>query len=437
VNEIIRVDEISDKIVLLEVKAPIVAKYAQAGQFVVVHLDETAERIPLTIADFNRSAESVTLVIQRVGESSEKLCNLKAGAIIQDILGPVGRPTHVQKFGTVVIVGGGLGIAPIHPIARAMKEAGNHTICIIGSRNKDLLFWESEMRKVSDELIVMTDDGSYGKKGFVSQGLEELVNAGKKIDHVWAVGPVVMMNAVCNVSKKFNIPTEVSVNSLMVDATGMCAACRVTVDGKVKFTCVDGPEFDGLKLDFKELMLRQTEYKSQEKDSMDYMVQCQSQAKQESLQRALTRIPMPEMDPDVRVNNFEEVSMGYTPQMAIAEANRCLLCKNASCMRHCPVNINIPGFIGHIQKGDFLGAVEKIKEKNCLPAITGRVCPQKLSAKVVAFSLVRTKRMSPLRLVVWNALSPIGKQRMLPTVLPSSSRRRHKKLPLLALVLLV
>jgi ferredoxin/flavodoxin---NADP+ reductase len=249
---------------LLVVEAPLVAKKAAPGQFVLVRVDEFSERTPLTIADFDRSAGTITLVVQCVGKSTRKMCALKAGESFQNLTGPLGTPTHIQKYGTTVIIGGGIGIAPAYPVARGMKEHGNKVISIIGARTKSLIFWEDKMGTVSDELYVTTDDGSYGTKGLVTAILSNLIKNTVKPDFVFAVGPVPMMRAVAETTRPYNILTMVSLNPIMVDGTGMCGGCRVSVGGETKFACVDGPEFDAHKVNFDELVQRQRFYKENE-----------------------------------------------------------------------------------------------------------------------------------------------------------------------------
>jgi ferredoxin--NADP+ reductase len=253
----------------LKITAPEIARKRKPGQFVVLRISEEGERIPLTIADADPQAGVITLIFQEVGTSTAKLGKLKAGDFLSDLIGPLGVPTHVEKFGTVVCVGGGIGIAPVYPIAKAMGEAGNTVLSIIGARTKDLLILEEEMRKVSHVLKVSTDDGSYGYHGFVSDVLQDFMDEGTAIHLVVAIGPVPMMRVVCNVTRNKNIKTVVSLNPIMVDATGMCGACRVTVGGRTRFVCVDGPEFDGHQVDFAELVKRQRAYLDQEKQAYE------------------------------------------------------------------------------------------------------------------------------------------------------------------------
>jgi len=251
------------------VEAPEVARKAQAGQFIILRVDEKGERIPLTIADYNREAGTVTIVVQEIGKSTKQLGTLKEGDCLASFTGPLGRPTEIEEYGTVVLVGGGLGIAPIYPICRSLREAGNHVIGIIGARTKDLLFWEEEMRQVTDELIVVTDDGSYARKALVTIPLKEMLEAGRKIDCIWGIGPAIMMKFVALTTKPFGAKTIVSLNSIMVDGTGMCGACRVSVGGRTRFACVDGPEFDAHEVDWDLLLSRQRIYLDLEKQALE------------------------------------------------------------------------------------------------------------------------------------------------------------------------
>lgn len=262
--------ELAPSVKLFEVEAPLIARKAQAGQFVILRIDADGERVPLTIADFNREKGTVTIIFQEVGASTKLLGQLEAGETILDLVGPLGQPTHVENFGTVVCVGGGIGIAPVYPIARAMKEAGNKVISIIGARSEDILIYEEEMASVSDELIIMTDDGSKGRKGLVTAPLKELLDGNSSPDLVVAIGPVIMMKFVAETTRPYGVHTVVSLNPIMVDGTGMCGGCRVAVGNENKFACVDGPEFDAHQVDFDNLMSRQRMYKRQEKDHSDH-----------------------------------------------------------------------------------------------------------------------------------------------------------------------
>jgi ferredoxin/flavodoxin---NADP+ reductase len=272
--EILKKEHLSKGVFRMVLSGPKIAKKRKAGQFVVLRIHEEGERIPLTIADADPVKGTVTIVFQILGKTTRHLADLEVGDTVLDLVGPLGKPTHIENFGTVVCIGGGIGIAPVFPITQAMKLAGNYVISIIGARTKDIIILEDEMRSVSHELTITTDDGTYGYKGFVSQALEKLekeyIRQHKKIDLVVAIGPVMMMKAVCDVTKKYDIPTVVSLNSIMVDATGMCGACRVTVEDKMRFVCVDGPEFDGHKVDFEELMDRLCIYVTDEQKSVDH-----------------------------------------------------------------------------------------------------------------------------------------------------------------------
>ena len=268
-------EQLSENVFKMVLDSPKIAQKRKAGQFVVLRIHEEGERIPLTIADANSSKGTVTIIFQVVGKSTGHLADLNAGDELLDLVGPLGKPTHIEKVGTVACIGGGVGIAPVYPITQALKNAGNYIISIIGARTRDLLIMEDEMKAVSDEYVAATDDGSYGFHGFVSQALEsKYLLTGKKIDEVVAIGPVPMMRAVCDTTKKYNVPTVVSLNSVMVDATGMCGACRVSVGGKTRFVCVDGPEFDGHQVDFRQLMDRQKIYLGEEKECYDHYCSC-------------------------------------------------------------------------------------------------------------------------------------------------------------------
>jgi len=269
VYEILLRQDLVPDIHLFKVAAPNVAKKAQAGQFVVIRVDEKGERIPLTIADWDREEGSITIVFMEVGTTTHRLALLKAGDSIADFIGPLGLPTHIEKFGTVVCVAGGFAVATIMPIARAMRAAGNRVVSIMGARNKDLIFWEDELRSVSDQLIVTTDDGSYARKGLVTGPLQELLEGDGKIDRVIAIGPSIMMKFCAKTTQPFGVKTIVSLNPIMVDGTGMCGCCRVSVGGVTKFACVDGPDFDGHQVDWDLLFARQRIYLDEEKRSFE------------------------------------------------------------------------------------------------------------------------------------------------------------------------
>jgi NAD(P)H-flavin reductase len=261
--------DLTPNIHLFEIEAPAVARKAQAGQFVVIRVNETGERIPVTVADWNREKGTVTVVFMEVGTTTNRLAKLKAGESVLDFVGPLGVPTEIENYGTVVCVAGGFAVAVIRPIARALKEAGNKVISIMGARTKDLVFWEKELRSTSDELIVTTDDGSYARKGMVTEPLKELLEKDKSIKRVIAIGPSIMMKFSALTTQPFGVKTIVSLNPIMVDGTGMCGCCRVSVGGETKFACVDGPDFDGHKVDWNLLFARQKSYLDEEKLSFD------------------------------------------------------------------------------------------------------------------------------------------------------------------------
>lgn len=246
------------------VEAPFIARSRRAGHFVIVRADEHGERIPLTIADADKDKGTITLVVQAVGKSSQKICSKEAGEYLHDVVGPLGQATHIEKVGTVVCCGGGVGVAPLLPIIRAMKAAGNRVVSVLAGRTKDLIILEDEVRASSDEVVIMTDDGSYGNKGLVTNGVEDVINR-EKVDLVVTIGPAIMMKFVALLTKKYEIPTMCSLNTIMVDGTGMCGACRVTVGGKTKFVCIDGPEFDAHQVDFDEMLMRLHSYDDENK----------------------------------------------------------------------------------------------------------------------------------------------------------------------------
>ncbi|MCR5395666.1 MAG: sulfide/dihydroorotate dehydrogenase-like FAD/NAD-binding protein [Bacteroidales bacterium] len=257
----------SEKVACLEVEAPLIARSRKAGHFVIVRLDEKGERIPLTIADADIEKGTITLVVQAVGASSTRINAFQPGDELADVVGPLGHATDIQKYGTVICCGGGVGVAPLLPIVKAMHQAGNKVIVVLAARTKDLIILEDEMRANSDEVIIMTDDGSYGQKGVITVGVEQVIQR-EKVDKVVCIGPTIMMKFVSLLTLKYNVPTIVSLNTIMVDGTGMCGACRVTVDNKTKFVCVDGPEFDAHKVNFDEMMMRMKAYKAEETEAL-------------------------------------------------------------------------------------------------------------------------------------------------------------------------
>lgn len=414
-NRIVHKEQFSEKVFLFEIEAPLIAKSRKAGNFVIVRVGKKGERMPLTIADADIERGTITLVVQKVGLSSQKLCNLNEGDYVTDVVGPLGNPTHIENFGTVVCAGGGVGVAPMLPIIRALKAAGNRVLSVLAGRSKDLIILEEEVRKSSDETIIMTDDGSYGDKGVVTLGIERLINQ-EHVDRVFAIGPPIMMKFCCLLTQKYNIPTDVSLNTIMVDGTGMCGACRLTIGGKTKFVCIDGPEFDGALVDWDEMFKRMGTFKKVEREDLEHfqehldtvepiitkyttdivmdvaptddpievLIDRDAQwrkdlrtAMKPKDRTKIERVQMPELDPVYRATTrTEEVNKGLTKEMALTEAKRCLDCAKPTCVEGCPVNINIPSFIKNIERGQFLAAAKVLKNTSALPAVCGRVCPQ-------------------------------------------------------------
>ncbi|MBI2214027.1 MAG: sulfide/dihydroorotate dehydrogenase-like FAD/NAD-binding protein [Acidobacteria bacterium] len=353
--QIVKREQFSDVTFLWDVHAPDVANAAKPGHFVMLRLREGGERIPLTVADYDREWGTVTVVVQALGKTTKEMMrDFKEGDSFADFVGPLGLESHIGNVGHVVVVGGGLGVAPIFPQLRAFKEAGCRTTGIIGFRTKELVFWEERFRQYCDDLIVCTDDGSYGKPGFVTSALKEVLEK-EKPDMVVAIGPMPMMRASCDVTRPFGVKTMVSLNAIMVDGTGMCGSCRVTVDGHTKFACVDGPDFDGHQVDFPELLNRQERFKSEEKEANDdFQKICTIEEQLFELKKRnykkLKELPehavkMPERDAKERSRNFEEVNLGYTMSDAMVEAERCIQCLKPTCIAGCPVAIDIPRFI--------------------------------------------------------------------------------------------
>lgn len=414
-NKIIRKEQFSEKVFLFEIEAPLIAKSRRAGNFVIVRVGHKGERMPLTVADADIKRGTITLVVQKVGLSSTKLCNLNVGDYVTDVVGPLGNATHIEKFGTVLCAGGGLGVAPMLPIIKALKQAGNRVLSVLAGRSKELIILEDEVRANSDKTIIMTDDGSYGEKGVVTVGMEKLIKQ-EHIDKAFAIGPPIMMKFCCLLTQKYNIPTDVSLNTIMVDGTGMCGACRLTIGGKTQFVCIDGPEFDGALVDWDEMFKRMNTFKDVEKDELEHLqdhlneiestqekhtptIKMDVEPTQEGIstltdrnaewrktlrdsmkskdRKSIARVQMPELDPAYRATTrTEEVNLGLTKEMAMTEAKRCLDCAKPTCVEGCPVNINIPSFIKNIERGQFLAAAKVLKNTSALPAVCGRVCPQ-------------------------------------------------------------
>jgi glutamate synthase (NADPH/NADH) small chain len=391
-NKILSKRFFSENVAELVVEAPLIARSRRAGHFVIIRVDAQSERVPLTIAGADIEKGTITLVVQQIGASTHKLLAMNPGDMIHDVVGPLGRATRIENYGTVVCACGGVGAAPMLPIAEALKKAGNKVITVLAARNKDLLILQDELAQWSDEVIIMTDDGSAGQQGVVTVGVEQVINR-EQVDKCITIGPAIMMKFVALTTAKYNIPTEASLNTIMVDGTGMCGACRVTVNGKTKFVCVDGPEFDAHGVDWNEMLSRMKAFKAEEMEALraynersqselndamsaakplnDVQISAVEPFEGKPKDRvAIPRVQMPELRPEVRVKSLhEEVNQGLTFEQAITESHRCLNCKN-------PVNINIPGFIKTLETGDVLGAAAVIKESSSLPAVCGRVCPQ-------------------------------------------------------------
>ncbi|MBR6845953.1 MAG: bifunctional dihydroorotate dehydrogenase B NAD binding subunit/NADPH-dependent glutamate synthase [Bacteroidaceae bacterium] len=412
---IISKKQFSEKVFCMEIEAPLIAKSRKPGNFVIVRVDKHSERMPLTIADANTETGTITLVVQMVGMSSTKLCQKNVGDTIADLVGPLGNPTHIEKFGTVICACGGLGAAPMLPIIRGLKAAGNRVLSVIAGRTAELVIMEDEIRESSDEVIIMTDDGSKGEKGVVTVGIEKFCQQ-EHIDKAFAIGPPIMMKFSCLMTQKYGISTDVSLNTIMVDGTGMCGACRLTIGGKTKFVCIDGPEFDGALVDWDEMFKRMSTFKRAEQEEMENIElhmyedvqngikehtditmdveptdegidvltdrnapwRDELRKKMKAKERTqIERVKMPELDPVYRATTrLEEVNIGLTKQMAMTEAQRCLDCAKPTCVEGCPVNINIPSFIKNIERGQFLAAAKVLKNTSALPAVCGRVCPQ-------------------------------------------------------------
>lgn len=407
--------QLSEKVFLLEIEAPLIAKSCKPGNFIIIRVDKLSERVPYTIAMSDANKGILTLVVQEVGLSSTKLCELESGSYIEDVVGPLGTPSKITNYGTVLCAGGGIGIAAILPILTALKKAGNKVISILAGRTKELVIMTEEVAKYSDEMIIMTDDGSWGEKGVITVGMEKFIKR-EHVDKVLAIGPPIMMKFCSLMAQKYNIPNDVSLNTLMVDGTGMCGACRLTIGGKTKFVCIDGPEFDGNLVDWDEMLRRMGTFKSAEHLEMEHysehLAQPTLQHKEENNsnnikkgeiendssnlvdreapwrqelrklknakeRKAIQRVVMPELDATYRATTrLEEVNIGLTKEMALQEAQRCLDCAKPGCVEGCPVNINIPSFIKNIERGEFLSAAKVLKQTSALPAVCGRVCPQ-------------------------------------------------------------
>ena len=422
-NIIVKKEQFSEKVFCLEVEAPLIARSCRPGNFIIIRVDAHSERVPYTIAKSDPEKGTLTLVVQEVGLSSTKLCQLNVGDAVHDIVGPLGNPSKIENYGTVLCAGGGIGIAAILPILTALKKAGNKVISVLAGRTKELVIMVDDVAQYSDEVIIMTDDGSWGEKGVVTVGMEKVIQR-EHVDKVVAIGPPIMMKFCSLMAHKYGIPNDVSLNTIMVDGTGMCGACRLTIGGKTKFVCIDGPEFDGDLVDWDEMFKRMGTFKGVEKEEMEHYLheqednratQHESSADSHDshpsedapltgdgtaplatltdrnadwrkelrtgmnakARREIERVVMPELDPDYRSHvRTEEVNQGLTKEMAMTEAKRCLDCGKPTCVEGCPVNINIPSFIKNIERGHFLDAARVLKDTSALPAVCGRVCPQ-------------------------------------------------------------
>ncbi len=441
---------------LWDVKAPDVARAARPGHFIMARIDEHGERIPLTVADFNAVEGTVTVVIQAVGKTTFEMMELNEGDYLLDFIGPLGLPSHIKNVeGTVVLVGGGLGVAPVFPQLREYKLQGNRTISIIGFRTKDLVFWEDKFREFSDELIITTDDGSYGRKGFVTLALADVLKTEPNIKEAVAIGPIPMMKACSETTRPFAVPTVVSLNSIMVDGTGMCGSCRVTIGGKMKFACVDGADFDGHLVNFDELALRQKRFEREEKDALNRfrteaatlaalkasdgassfvapsceLPEAIPETPESKLPKNLKTIPqerspMPHQPAEVRRSNFKEVALGLDLEAALQEAERCIRCKKPRCVPGCPVGIDIPGFISALARKDIKTSYQILKSSNALPAVCGRVCPQESQCEATCVVGSKLKPVAVGRLERFVADCAMGRGWDEPIEIPATAQKR-------------
>ena len=402
---IVRKEELAQETYLFEIEAPRLAKSALPGQFLIVKMTEKSERIPLTISDYDVEKGTIIIVFKAIGKSTRLMAEYNVGDKFADVVGPLGKPSEFvhltdeeRKSKRFVFVGGGVGIAPIYPQVKWLYEHGIKADVIVGARTRSLLVYEKELEAISN-LYVTTDDGSSPYKGLVTEMLQRLVDEGKQYDEVIAIGPLIMMKFVSQLSTKLGIKCTVSLNSIMVDGTGMCGACRVTVGGETKFTCVDGPEFDGAQVDFENVMKRQAMYnnveghKILEREEKEEGHQCHVGGIVEEMRDNKKRVPVREQDPKVRATNFEEVCYGYDAEEAIIEAQRCLNCKNPQCVKACPVNIEIPQFVHFVAEGNFEEAALVINRNSALPSVCGRVCPQESQCEG---SCVMGKKFEPI-----------------------------------------
>ena len=378
----------SKTIFRVSIEAPLIAKSAKPGQFAIFRLDEFGERFPLTIADYDPEKGTVSFNFQPAGKSTQMFSLIEPGDYIADIVGPLGRPAEINPDAKrVCVVGGGTGCAINYPVAKELKRLGIAVDMICGFRSEDIVIMEDEFRAASDNLYITTDDGSYGEKGFVTTKLKELLEAGVQYDSVLTCGPVVMMKYVAETTRPYGVKTTASLNPIMIDGTGMCGGCRLTVGGERKFACVDGPEFDAHLVDWDSLLERNNFYLGEESDQNEHVCRITGGVRRgeykpseadenENPVKRMTKHPMPEQDPQVRAKNFNEVALGYGSFTARLEAMRCLNCKDPQCVKGCPVNVRIPEFISKVKTGDYEGGYEVIATTNSLAAVCGRVCPQ-------------------------------------------------------------
>ncbi|MDE7073396.1 MAG: sulfide/dihydroorotate dehydrogenase-like FAD/NAD-binding protein, partial [Bacteroidales bacterium] len=396
--EILEKETLAPEIISMQVYAPRLAASAKPGQFLIVIPDQKGERIPLTVCDYDLQRGTIRIVFQMLGDSTKHLGRFEVGECFEDVVGPLGRPSDFMeedlnevKKRNILFVAGGFAAAPVYPQVKWMHENGVACDVILGARSANLFVLEKEMRDVAKDVFLCTDDGSAGFHGRVTDLIKDLIdNQGKKYDQVICIGPMIMMKFVSVLTKEYNIPTVVSLNTLMVDGTGMCGACRVTVGGKTRFACVDGPEFDAHQVDFDEAMRRQGMYRHYEiaRNTEEHHCNLASAVEESAACRALEkgavpegfdkkkRVPVREQDPVVRSGNFEEVCLGYNEDEAVLEASRCLQCKKPACMEACPVSIKIPQFIAKVAERNFEEAARVIAIDSALPAVCGRVCPQ-------------------------------------------------------------
>jgi glutamate synthase (NADPH/NADH) small chain len=385
--QILKKEFLTPATVLLQVEAPWIAQSGHPGQFLIVIPHANGERIPLTICDIDHEQSIVTIVFQIVGESTQKLADMSQGDSLFTIVGPLGKPAEVLGLFEknpnlrILFVAGGVGTAPVYPQAKWAYRFGLYSDIVIGARSKDFIFFEEQMRSVCQNLYIMTDDGTYGEKGLVTDKIRQLIESGNRYDCCVAIGPLPMMKFVSMLTKQYDLPTIVSLNSMMVDGTGMCGACRVSVGDEVKFTCVDGPEFDGHKVNFDEAMSRLAR-----PDARKYRIATSEGGHRcnlaDAVDAAIVNDAKPqrqkpaEQNPEQRIHNFDEVSFGFSDKQALVEASRCLNCKKPLCVSQCPVNINIPAFIASVKNNDIAEAGRIIAMDSSLPAVCGRVCPQ-------------------------------------------------------------